>query len=143
MTALEAVCAVLDALDAAHAPSMLRGSFASDSSGVARATKDADGVVDIERGKLPSILANLDPRIAMQAQMMFETMTRTTRPILQVENSPFQIELLHVNSDPFMTGRFQRQDDVDSPELGRSNPDIDPKRRNELADELGIKEFIS
>ena len=98
---------------------MLTGSFASNAYGVARATKDADVVVDFERGDLSLIVANLDPDIALQAQMMFETITGTARHILEVKNSPFKIELFHINPDPFMSGRFQRRVEVDYPELGR------------------------
>jgi len=119
MTGLEAVRAVLDALDAASAPYMLTGSFASNAYGIARSTKDADVVVDFDQANLDEIAAKLDPRIVLQDQMMFETITGTTRHILDVVGSPFKIELFHVNPDPFMTSRFRRRVEVDYPELGR------------------------
>ena len=50
---------------------------------------------------------------------MFETITGTTRHILEVVGSPFKIELFHINPDPFMAGRFERRIEVDYPELGR------------------------
>lgn len=120
MTGLEAVKAVLDALDAAGAPYMLTGSFASNAYGIARSTKDADVIVDFDRANLDTIAEKLDPRLRIQDQMMFETITGTTRHIIEVENSPFKIELFHINPDPFMSGRFGRKIEVDYPELGRS-----------------------
>lgn len=119
MTGLEALRSTIDALDAAQAPYMLTGSFASNAYGVARATKDADVVVDFKVADLDEIAAKLDPRIHLQTQMMFETITGTTRHVLEVQGSPFRIELFHVNPDPFMAGRFERRLQVDYPELGR------------------------
>ena len=119
MNGLEAVRAVLDALDAASAPYMLTGSFASNAYGIARSTKDADVVVDFASADIKKIIANLDPQIVMQEQMMFETITGTTRHILEVVGNPFKIELFHINPDPFMSSRFGRRVEVDYPELQR------------------------
>ncbi len=79
---------------------MLTGSFASNAYRIARSTKDADVIVDFEVVELDRIVTHLDPRIRTQAQMMFETITGTTRHILEVEGSPFKIELFHVHPDP-------------------------------------------
>ncbi|MEZ5328125.1 MAG: hypothetical protein R3F19_24035 [Verrucomicrobiales bacterium] len=119
MTGLEVVNAVLEALEKAEAPYMLTGSLASNVYGIARATKDADIVVDFAVANLDEIMAHMDARIHLQAQMMFETITGTTRHVLEVAQSPFKVELFHVNPDPFMTQRFARKIQADYPELGR------------------------
>ena len=119
MTGLEAVRSMIGALDAAGAPYMLTGSLASNAYGIARATKDADVVVDFAEADLDAIVANLDPRIQLQEQMMFETITGTTRHIFEVAGSVFKIELFHINPDPFMSRRFARRVEVEYPELGR------------------------
>ena len=119
MTGPEAVRLVIDALDAARAPFMLTGSFASNAYGVARATNDADIIVDFENTDLDVIVEHLDKRIVLQEQMMFETITGTNRHILEVTGSPFKIELFYINKDPFMSGRFQRRVEVDYPNIGR------------------------
>jgi hypothetical protein len=120
MNGLEAVRAVLDALDAASASYMLTGSFASNAYGIARATNDADFIVDFDATHVDLIAKHLDPRVQLQDQMMFETITGTTRYILEVADSPFKIELFHINPDPFMKGRFKRKIEVEYPELGRT-----------------------
>ncbi len=120
MTGLQVVAAVLEALDAVNAPYMLTGSLASNVYGIARATKDADIVVDFAAADLDRLMAHMDSRIRLQPQMMFETITGTTRHVLEVSQSPFKVELFHVNPDPFMTQRFARKIQADYPELGRS-----------------------
>lgn len=120
MTGTESVSALIDALDAAGAPYMLTGSFASNAYGVPRATKDADVVVDFATGDLDEIVRNLGDGFRLQEQMMFETITGTTRHILEVVGSAFKIELFHINPDPFMSGRFERRIQLNYPELGKS-----------------------
>ena len=119
MTGLEIVGAVLDALDIAGAPYMITGSLASNVYGIARATKDADIVVDFASADFDEIMKHMDSRIRLQGQVLFETITGTTRHILEVSKNPFKVELFHVNPDPFMTQRFARRIEADYPELGR------------------------
>ena len=55
MSGLDAVAALIDALEAIETPYMLVGSLASNLYGIARSTQDADLVVDLGGGDLDQL----------------------------------------------------------------------------------------
>lgn len=109
MTSEEAALAVLNSLEALAIPYMLVGSFSSNYYGVARSTKDADFVLQVAPGTVARLMEHLGPLFRLDLQMTFETVTMTTRQIVEVAEVPFKIELFHLSDDPHDQERFRRQ----------------------------------
>jgi hypothetical protein len=110
----EAVVAVIDALSAANVPYMLVGSYSSNYYGIARATRDADFVIQVEPNVLIPVLAKLERPFRIEPQLSFETVTATFRQIVRLDNSEFKIELFYLSDDPHDQERFRRRRMVDS-----------------------------
>ena len=79
MNSDEAVAAVIDALERSQIPYMVVGSFSSNFYGVARATHDADFVVQLAPGAISALAKRLGPPFRMDPQTSFETVTATRR----------------------------------------------------------------
>jgi hypothetical protein len=109
MTSEEAAMAVVDALEALHVPYMVVGSLSSNYYGIARSTKDADFLVQLEVELLSSLVNHLGPAFRLDPQMTFETITMTRRHVLNVASIPFKIEFFHLSDDPHDQERFQRR----------------------------------
>jgi hypothetical protein len=109
MTSEEAFLAVIDALEKHHVPYMVVGSFSSNYYGIARSTRDADFVVQLDAGAITHIARHLGASFHLDPQMSFETATMTSRHILDVVGSPFKIELFHLSDDPHDQERFRRR----------------------------------
>ena len=69
------------------------GSLSSNLYGIARATQDADFVVQLDGRVLAKLIERLGPAFRLDRQMSFETVTATRRFVLQLEDNPFKIEL--------------------------------------------------
>ena len=109
MTADEAVVAVLDALEAVGVPYMIVGSLASNFHGIPRSTRDADFVVELEPGSLPRLEDALHAGLTLQRQWACETVTGTTRYVIELVDSPFVCELFVRSDDPHDRERFTRR----------------------------------
>jgi hypothetical protein len=105
----QATIAVIDALDAVGVPYMLVGSLASNLYGVVRSTKDADFVVQCHANAVPAIIDHLGPEFRLDPQVSFETVTATTRYIVEMRERSFRIELFRLTDDPHDQQRFQRR----------------------------------
>jgi hypothetical protein len=119
MTAMESICVVLDALDTANIPYMLTGSLASIHYGIVRSTKDADIVVNLAGKRIQDVVRQLDSSFVLDRQITFETVTGTTRHIVDVPSIPFRIEFFLLSSDPHDQERFQRRRKVNLLPMGR------------------------
>jgi hypothetical protein len=117
MNADEAVVAVIEAIEAAGAGYFVVGSLSSNFYGVPRATADADIVVQLDKVSLSDVLARLGPDFRLERQASFETITMTTRHVLEVPSSGFVIELFGLSQDDYDQERFRRR--VRVPLLGR------------------------
>lgn len=100
---------MIDALDAAGVPYMVAGSYSSNAYGVARATQDADLVVMLSGEGLRQLVAKLPAKLRIDPQVSFETITGTTRHVVQVVGGPFKIELFHLGADTYDQERFARR----------------------------------
>ncbi len=109
MTSDEAVVAVLGALEAADVPYMIVGSLASNFHGIPRSTRDADFVVELDQGRLQRLGDELPADLKLQCQGSFETVTGTTRYIIDLVNNPFVCELFVLSDDPHDQERFRRR----------------------------------
>jgi hypothetical protein len=113
----EATVAVVEALEACEIPYMLVGSYSSNAYGVARATQDADFVIELGEKSILELAQRIAPAIRIDPQMSFETVTMSRRYIAEVVGTPFKIELFLLNDDPHNQERFRRRQRV--PLLGR------------------------
>ncbi|HEV3261003.1 MAG TPA: hypothetical protein VG013_29400 [Gemmataceae bacterium] len=109
MTSEEAAVAVIDALHDLAIPYILVGSFSSNYYGIGRSTKDADFVLQLGSHSVREIADRLGPAFRLDPQMSFETVTMTTRHIVQVVSIPFRIELFDLSDDPHDQERFRRR----------------------------------
>lgn len=109
MNGEDAVAAVIDAFNMMGIPYMLTGSLASNFYGVPRATQDADFVIQLTGHSVSALSGQLGPAFRIDAQLGFETITGTTRYIIQVVNSTLVIELFLLTDDPHDQQRFSRR----------------------------------
>lgn len=109
----ELVLCLIDAMDAANVPYMLVGSYSSNYYGRPRSTKDADFVVQISPDQLRRVVNQLGPDFRVDQQMSFETVTMTSRHVIDHPSSAFKIELFLLSGDPHDQARFQRRVQVD------------------------------
>ena len=109
MTAEQAVCAMIKALDAAGIPYLLAGSFSSNYYGIPRSTQDADFVIQLEGQSLGAAMAHLGPDFRLDPQLLFETVTGTTRSVVEIAGTGFKIELFRLSADPHDQERFRRR----------------------------------
>jgi len=109
VTANEAVLSMIDALDALSVPYMLTGSYASNVFGIARSTQDADFVVELGQSPLSQIAGRLGHSFRIDPQMSFETITGTSRYVIQPRDSLFKIDLFLLSDDAHDRERFQRR----------------------------------
>jgi hypothetical protein len=112
VTADDAVVAVLDAFDTAGVPYMIVGSLASNFHGIPRSTRDADFVVELPPGSLDRFGAALPPDLTLHRQGSFETVTGTTRYLIELAGSPFVCELFVRSDDAHDRERFPRRQRV-------------------------------
>lgn len=102
--------AVIRVLEEEGIPYMLVGSFSSNMYGIARATKDADFVIDVaDRTVMPRLVRALDHLLQFDPQSSFEGLTGSIRHEATARNSPFRIEFFERSNDPFAIARFQNR----------------------------------
>ncbi len=109
MTGDAATAAVIDALENAGIAYMVVGSFSTNLYGVPRSTQDADIVVQADAAGIARLRARLGPVLRWEPQASFETVTATTRHVLDVPGSGFQVELFLLSDDPHDQERFRRR----------------------------------
>jgi hypothetical protein len=88
---------------------MLVGAFSSNAYGVARATKDADIVVEFKTIKIVEFCNNLGDGFVLDRQMMLEGFTGSSRNVIEHSESGFDIELFRLNDDEHQQERFARK----------------------------------
>ncbi len=109
MTGEQAVVAIIEALNELRWPHMLTGSLASNFHGIARATMDADFVVGPGPGPIEKIAELLGPDFRIDPQTSFETVTATTRHIIQPTGTKYSLELFLLSDDQHDQERFRRR----------------------------------
>ena len=116
MTTQAIVRQVIEALEGLGVAYMLVGSFSSNAYGVARNTQDADFVIQLGSVSTAELWSRLGPEFHLEPQMSFETVTGTTRYVLNVANDSFTVELFLVSDDPHDRARFDRRRQVALPD---------------------------
>ncbi len=109
MTGEDAVVRVIDALDALTIPYMLVGSYSYNFFGLARATADADFVLEVTGPFVTALGERLRPDLQIDPQMQFETVTGTYKNVIDIAGSEFKIELFQLSEDDHDRERFRRR----------------------------------
>ena len=105
----EAVGILIDRLNEVGVGYMIVGSFSSNAYGLARATKDADFVIEADEAKRRAVMASLPDEFQIDQQVTFETVTGHRRQILQLPAIPYVIELFDLADEAFDRERFSRR----------------------------------
>lgn len=119
MTSDEAVSQVLDVLESLEIPYMIVGSLASTQFGIQRSTKDADIVVELGTRPISTITRELGGAFKLNPQIMFETVTGTTRQVVDIPEIPFVIEFFRLSSEDYDQERFARRRRMAINQFGR------------------------
>ena len=120
MNSIEAVSAVIDALEACQIEYMLVGAFSANAYGVGRSTNDADFVVDVLSETIHDLMRQLGPDFRLDPQMQLEAFTGSKRNVITFVPTGFQIELFRLNTaDAHHAERFQRRQRIRLGELNR------------------------
>jgi hypothetical protein len=109
VTGEEATALVIDVLNAAGVPHMLVGSLATNLYGIPRSTQDADLVLELRSIPIAALVNRLPPDFRLDPQMSFETVTGTTRYLLELPRIRFKVELFLLSDDPHDQERFNRR----------------------------------
>ena len=113
----DAFLTVIDALQAAQIPYMVVGSLSVNLYAPPRSTQDADILVHVDPGALQALRPKLEPSLRWEPQLSFETVTSSTRQVLELPRTGYKVELFFLTSDPHDQERFARR--VRVPVLGR------------------------
>ena len=106
----EALVSLLGVLERLDVPHMVTGCYATNLYGLPRSTKDADVIVEAESDLIFDALDQLKPPLRPNPQLLFETVTASRRWIVEIESSPFVIEVFLLNSHAFDRSRFDRRE---------------------------------
>lgn len=109
MNGVEATAAVIDALESLAIPYMLVGSFSSNYYGIPRSTEDADFVIELKDTPVKTIVGALGSQFKWDPQIAFETITGTTRNVVELLDGDFRVELYRLSADPHDQERFRRR----------------------------------
>ena len=119
MNAYEATADVLAALEDAGIDYILVGSLATNFYGIPRSTKDADVAFDAAGAVVTRLIRSLGPPFRLDPQIGFESVTGTTRYLVDYEGFEFQMELFRLGDDPHDRERFDRRVREEVEPLGR------------------------
>ncbi|MEM9701151.1 MAG: hypothetical protein AAF907_01755 [Planctomycetota bacterium] len=105
----EATRAVVTALEQAGIDYMVVGSFSTNCHARPRSTRDADLVVSPPGGATARVLRSLPEPYRLDPQIGFESVTGTTRYLLEVVGSVFKVECFVLSHDSHDQARFARR----------------------------------
>ena len=101
MSEVEAVGAMIGALNAAGISFLLVGTMSSNAYGIPHSTKNADFVVKLGSFPISKLLELLPPGFRMESQIGIETITSARRYRLHFDgaSAPFRIDLFEISDD--------------------------------------------
>lgn len=105
----QAIREVVSVLNDLGIPYMAVGSVSSNVHGIARLTNDADFVLQLAPGQLTTLATRLGPGYRLDPQGGFESVTFTTKYVLEVVGSKFRFEFFDLSEDPHDQERFRRR----------------------------------
>ena len=104
-----ATARAVEVLEEAGLDYMVVGSFSTNRYARSRSTKDADLVVSAAGGQVASALRSMGKPYRLEPQIGFESVTGTTRYLVEVEGSEFTVECFLLSDDPHDRERFDRR----------------------------------
>ncbi len=113
MTADEFSTRVVQILNAHQINYMIVGSLSTNFHSIVRSTQDADIVIQSDLGETARLVAREFPRLRLDPQIGFETVTATKKIILRADTSHFVVELFGLSDDAHDQQRFERRIQVD------------------------------
>ena len=113
MSSTDLVLRVIEAFEIAKVQYMLAGSYSSNYYGRPRSTQDADFVVQIDSKQFAEVATAIGGDFHVDQQMSFESITMTTRYVIDHPATAFKIELFLLSSDAHDQARFQRRQQVE------------------------------
>lgn len=119
MTSLQAVAEVISVLEAENMPYMLVGSLASAQYGLSRNTKDADFLVELGTHPITAITRHLGEAFELDPQIMFESVTGSTRHVVNIPSLHFSVEFFRLSGQPYDQERFSRRRRLLMPQVER------------------------
>lgn len=122
MTVEELAALVIDACEAEGIEHMVTGAFATGFYGIPRSTKDVDVVLSLAGGSaIECMMARLDPHVAFDPQIQFDTLTWGRRQVgIARQPPPLKVELFELFDDPFVLSQFSRKRRLHSAQLSRT-----------------------
>ena len=121
MNSIEAIAAVIDALEAANVEYLVVGAFSANAYGIGRSTNDADLVVDWKGDQLQELMGQLGPEFRLDPQMQMEAFTGSYRNVVTFVPTDFQIELFRLNNqDEHHRERFRQRHRILLGEINRA-----------------------
>lgn len=105
----EIVTQVIQSLETLRIPYLVVGSYSSNAFGIARATQDADFIVELGNHPITAVGALLGSDIHIDPQMSFETITMTPRYVATHRATGFKVEFFLLTDEPFHRLRFARR----------------------------------
>jgi hypothetical protein len=105
----EIVFNVIDYLNEHDVPYMIVGSLATNVYCVPRSTEDGDFVIQGRVAPLARQISQWKSNIHFDPQMGFESVTATSKVVLQTNNPAFEVELFELSDDEHDVMRFSRR----------------------------------
>ncbi len=109
MEELEAVQALIDAMEATGMDYVLVGSLASSHFGLIRTTEDADFVIRATTDQLAKLKSATQSVWQWEPQTAFDPVTGKTRHLLHLGKTRFKAELFELEQDDFDLSRMNRR----------------------------------
>jgi hypothetical protein len=106
---IDAVVAMIDALDAEQIDYMVVGSLSSNFFGIPRSTHDADLVLQLSPGGMAKVRSRLSSVFRFDPQTTFESVTGTNCTRVIVPETDYMLELFRLGADPHDQERFRRR----------------------------------
>jgi hypothetical protein len=114
----EIVYTVIDYLNLHNVPYMIVGSLATNVYCVPRSTEDGDFVVQAKVAQLARAISQQHHHVHFDPQLGFESVTATTKVVLQTDRPGFEIELFELGDDEHDRARFTRRIQVTMDDRG-------------------------
>src|ERR1700693_4041158 len=109
MEPLQVLSSVVSSLKSLGIPSMLVGSFASSSYGLARLTQDADFIVKLNRFQIDDFVQVFSPEFYVDRGLIEQALTRETSFNIIHFLSSFKVDFFILRKDPFSEEEFSRK----------------------------------
>lgn len=110
MTAIEALCGMLQTLAKLEIPHMVTGSFATNLYSIPCSSKDADLIVEADAERVAGVLDALPPGLKPVPAELLALTPSCRRWVISVDGSAFQISIYPLDRHAFDRSRFDRRE---------------------------------